>query len=329
MYGRVAAVPDSKADSTLARPLAALAGRVIGGRYRMETLLGSGGVGAVYEAVQLDTQTPCALKMLLPNLANASDIALRFEREIKATALLEHSNIVRMIDAVADEGDLYLVMEVLRGRSLADVVVEGALAPRRALVLARQILDALDHAHHRGVIHRDLKPANVVLVQEQAVGGDASPGSAGARSDADASRRSIERVKLVDFGLAKLVGAAAIGDAKLTSAGIVFGTPGYLAPEQASGLPIDGRIDLYATGVMLFEMLTGRAPFRSHDPATLMRMHAHAPAPTLASALPHRAWITPALEALVARALAKDPNDRFASAAEMTAALDGAFLSLD
>jgi eukaryotic-like serine/threonine-protein kinase len=311
-------VPDSKVDSTLARPLAELVGRVVAGRYRITALLGSGGVGAVYEAEDTEAgaagaDTHVALKILLPGLSDARDLAERFKREAKATQLLDHPNIVEVRDFVAEVDALYLVMELLRGRSLREVLEGGALQPRRALVIARQILEALAHAHAHGLVHRDLKPANVMLLE---VG--------------EGEHRH-ERVKLLDFGLVKLVGDAPklLADELSTQAGMIFGTPAYISPEQALGRPVDARADLYSLATLLFEMLTGRVPFRSLDPLTTTRMHISAPIPTLASVVPGRAWCTPALEALIARALAKQPEERFADAADMIAHLDAAFVSLD
>ena len=196
---------------------------------------------------------------------------------------------------------------------MADLIEAGELTARRSLVIARQVLEALAHAHARGMIHRDIKPENLMLVT---VG---EPG------------RAYERVKLLDFGLVKLFGEAAgeIGGDKLTQTGLVFGTPAYMAPEQALGRGVDGRADLYAVGIVLFEMLIGRKPFRSPDVLTLLRMQASAPPPTLASVAAGRAWCTPELEALVGRALIKRADARFATAEAMIAALDAAFVSLD
>ena len=297
----------------MSRPLADPLGQTVAGGHRLERLLGRGGVGAVYEAVHVATATRRAIKMLLPDLANAAEVAERFKREARVASLLDHPNIVEVVDLVAEGDDLYLVMELLNGHPLTMVLEEGALAPRRALVVTRQVLEALAHAHDRGMVHRDLKPANIMLVTAGAPGAE------------------FERVKLLDFGLVKLVGetAALLGDTALTQTGVVFGTPAYLSPEQALGRTVDARSDLYSLGIVLFEMLAGRPPFRSPDPVTLTRMHAAAPVPTLASIAPGRPWCTPALEHLIARALAKQPDDRFATAAEMTAALDAAFVSLD
>jgi serine/threonine-protein kinase len=174
-------------------------------------------------------------------------------------------------------------------------------------VLARQVLEALAHAHAHGVIHRDLKPDHLFLTAE------GPPG------------REYERVKLIDFGLLELLGEPD----DLTEPGMILGTPAYIPPEQALGQPVDGRADLYALAVSLFEMLTGRVPFRSPDALTLVRMHISAPPPSLSQAVPGRFWCTPALEHLLSRALSKRPDDRFATAADMASALEAAFASID
>ena len=286
---------------------------MLAGRYRVRGLIGSGGVGAVYEAEQIATGRLLAVKMLLPGVQDANRVAERFEREAKAASLLNHPNIVEVLAFVSEGDSLYLVMELIRGRSVGALVESGELTARRSLVIVRQVLEGLSHAHTRGMIHRDIKPDNIMLVM---VG---EPG------------REFERVKLVDFGLVKLIGdaTAEVGSEKLSQTGVVFGTPAYMAPEQALGRIVDGRADLYSVGVVLYEMLTGHTPFRSSDAATLMRMQVSAPAPALSSVAAGRAWCTPEMEQLVARALAKQPDARFGGAHEMMTALDTAFLSLD
>jgi serine/threonine-protein kinase len=203
---------------------------------------------------------------------------------------------------------VYLVMEKVSGRPLSAAISEGPFEPHRALALARQILSGAGHAHGHGVVHRDLKPDNVLLVP----------------------MTGWERAVVIDFGIVKLMGdaAAAFGAAALTSTGHVFGTPQYMAPEQALGRLVDPRADLYAIGVMLYEMLAGAPPFRDPDPMALMYLHAKV-APKPLRAVVHEApWCTPAVVALVEGALAKDPEHRFPSAAVMTAVLEDAFASI-
>jgi serine/threonine protein kinase len=273
----------------------ALIGRTVGGRYRIARRIGSGGMGSVYAAVHLPSGETRALKAL-PRVGTAEEIQRRFEREAKAASLLSHPNIVEVLDFIANEADAaFLVMELVEGVSLSDRLDQGALPAGAALAIAREVLLALEEAHAAGIVHRDLKPGNVMLV-----GG------------------AEDRIKLIDFGIVKLLGDAAadIGADKLTRTGVVFGTPEYLSPEQALGRPVDARADLYALGVILFEMLTGARPFDDTDPMALLRMHCTAAPPRLADAAPDRKFGAET-EALVARALAKKPDDRFPSARAM------------
>jgi serine/threonine-protein kinase len=262
-------------------------------------------MGAVYEAEQVPTGQRLAVKVL-PKVGTDRDIARRFEREAKAASLLNHPNIVEVLDFIALDADaLFLVMELVRGVSLADRLEEGPIETTYALDIARQVLRALVDAHAIGVVHRDLKPNNIMLVAStSAVAGQ-------------------ETVKLIDFGIVKLVGDAAadVGGDRLTRTGVVFGTPEYLSPEQALGRPTDARADLYALGVILVEMLTGCRPFDSDDPVALLRMQVTSPPPTLAALAPQHHF-APELERLVERALKKRAEERFASASEMLAALE-------
>jgi serine/threonine-protein kinase len=286
-------------------------GAVIAEKYTIRALLGAGGMGQVYE-VEAKDGARYAMKAPLPEAASDAVASKRFAREANALQLVDHPNLVRAVDQIVEQGRLYLVLELARGPSLGDELKHGALAPRRALVIARQVLDGLEHAHAQGLVHRDLKPDNLVLTRA------GEPG------------REFERVKILDFGLVKLLdaAAAAIGGDVLTRTGITFGTPMYMAPEQALGRKVDGRADLYALGVILFEMLTGTTPFSGTEPAQLLRAHVGTPPPRLAACAAGAPWLTPAVEALVGGALVKKPEDRFASATVMRAALDDAFLSL-
>ena len=279
------------------------------GRYTIVGALGRGGMGGVHE-VEDETGRRYAMKSPLADVSGAGEVTRRFAREANVLRLLDHENLVAAVDVFVEAGVLFLVMEKVTGETLGKRLrTGGAFSPRQALVTTRQILHGVGHAHAQGLVHRDLKPDNVILVP---MGG-------------------WDRVKIIDFGLVKLVGdaAAAFGAGALTSTGIVFGTPAYMAPEQALGRLVDGRADLYAIGVMLFEMLLGRLPFRDADPQVVMRLHAKAPPPRLDELSARAAWATPALVALVDGALAKDPGKRFADASAMVAALDEAFLSLD
>ena len=275
------------------------------GRYRLIAPLGRGGMGGVWD-VEDDRGNHYALKSPAHGMTQDPALAKRFAREANALRMIEHPNLVAAIDVFAEAGCLYLVMERVPGRTLTKAIDEGAMEPRRALVLTRQLLEGLGHAHAAGLVHRDLKPDNVMLVD---MGG-------------------WERAKIVDWGLVKLVGdaEAAMGGGKLTRTGIVSGTPQYMAPEQALGRLVDGRADIYALGVMLYEMVVGQVPFASDDPVALMRMQVKQAAPPLPAEQP---WCTRELAALVDGALAKSPDARFTTAAMMIGALDLAFRSLD
>jgi serine/threonine protein kinase len=291
------------------------------GVYRVIGTIGRGGMAGVFE-VEDDGGRRFALKSPLMDVGGNGDVTRRFAREANALRLLDHPNLVTAVDVFVEAGHLFLVMEKLEGRTLGKLItdglrasaarsggVDGPVPPRQALVLARQLLAGAGHAHSRGLVHRDLKPENILLV---AMGG-------------------WEHVKIIDFGIVKLVGdaAAAFGANALTSTGLVVGTPAYMAPEQALGRVVDGRADLYAIGIMLYEMLTGNPPFRDPDPVVMMRLQAKV-APTGLRELTHDApWCTPQLVALVEGALVKEPEHRFASAELMTAVLDDAFASLD
>jgi eukaryotic-like serine/threonine-protein kinase len=276
-------------------------GTLLDGRYRLEEKLGQGGIGVVYRAVHVRTGRTVAVKVLLPEWAQAGGMSARFEREARAAGFLKHPNIAEVIAlGRVEDGPLYLVMELCSGESVGDALADGVFAPPRALAVTRQALQGVGFAHQHGFIHRDLKPDNLMLVGE--------PGR--------------DVVKILDFGLVKLVGLAAaeLGEEKLTATGMVFGTPVYMAPEQALGRGVDHRADLYALGLILFEMLCGMPPFYSEESSAVLRMHLAAPRPRLAER--GLANATPELEALVARALAVRADDRFASAADMISALD-------
>ncbi len=296
-------------SSEIARAAEALIGSELDGRYRIDALLGSGGMGAVFRGHpvfmgQVLTDQAVAIKVLRPHLARDPNAVRRFVREARGTLKITSDHAVKVLDfAVTDDGLLYMVLELLQGRTIgAELSSDGRLAPRRAVRVARQVSAALAAAHKVGLIHRDLKPDNLMLVRRGA--------------DPDF-------VKVLDFGLAKVMegtGEQALSMAALTQGGIVFGTPDYMAPEQALGQPLDARCDVYALGATLFELITGQPPFPRVSPLEVLAAHVRDPAPTLASVAPDLA-LPPALEALVARCLAKDPDERPASAEALAAEL--------
>ena len=278
------------------------------GKYKLVNQLGQGGMGGVWRVTDPEGRE-LALKSPASGMNPAAEPVKRFAREANAVRLLDHENLVHAVDVFVEEGFLFLVMELVEGHTLTKEMQHGPIGPRRALVITRQLLDGIAHAHDQGIIHRDLKPDNVMLVD---MGG-------------------WQRAKIVDFGLVKLVGDAEIlmGGGKLTNLGVVFGTPAYMSPEQALGRPVDGRADLYALATMLFEMIVGRVPFENTAPMMVMRMQIKSPPPRLDMFAKGKPWCTPELVALLEGALVKDPEHRFPNAAAMTSAVDIAFVSID
>ncbi|MBK9070663.1 MAG: protein kinase [Myxococcales bacterium] len=286
-------------------------GDIIDNRYRVEGVLGEGGMGVVYRAEHIAIARPVAIKLLHGPLAALPEVRARFEREALAIGRISHPNCVDVSDfgQLAD-GSLYLVMEYLDGKPLTELLHHGPLEPGRALHILKHILRGLAHAHHMGIVHRDVKPANVFVVRQ-------------GHDDAFA--------KIVDFGIAKLVGPTTTTDVNLTQAGIAFGTPVYMSPEQAMGEPADARSDLYSASVVAYEMLAGAPPFVSDDKLDLMGMHANRPPPPLHATrdqffATQSDPVAPAalveLDALIRRGLEKRPNVRYASAAAYLEAIE-------
>ncbi|NVB41147.1 serine/threonine protein kinase [Pseudenhygromyxa sp. WMMC2535] len=267
-----------------------LVGQVLADRYALEDLLGAGGMGAVFRAEDRGRGREVAVKVLHPDIGSDPSIAKRFDREAISAARLDHPNIVRVEDhGSTDEGIKYLVMELLVGEELHARLSPGRPWPvDEALRVLEQILSALEHAHAAGIVHRDLKPENVFLTK-----------------DADAPGG--ERAKLVDFGIAKLLDADGAVEV-LTRAGMVFGTPRFMSPEQAAGGKIDERSDLYAVGLIAHNMLTGEVPYDGEDVATILRKQIMAPTPPLPTSVP--APVVTFIESL----LEKSRHDRPASA---------------
>ncbi len=264
-------------------------GRVLAGRYQLGALIASGGMAQVWQGTDEVLQRQVAVKLLHPHLAADATFVARFRQEAVAAARLAHPGIVSIYDTCSDGGHEAIVMELVAGPTLRQRLDDPApIDPWQAAGLAAQVAEALDAAHRAGLVHRDIKPANVLLC------GDG-------------------RVKVADFGIAK-----AVADADLTQPGLMVGTAKYLAPEQVRGGAVDSRTDIYSLGVVLYEMLCGRPPFAGDtDAATaLARLHSDPLRPRQV-----RASVPKPLEEIVCRAMARDPDDRYGSAADLRAAL--------
>jgi hypothetical protein len=277
-------------------------GRVIGNKYRIEAPIGSGAVGAVYRASHGDLGRQVAIKVLHPHCRTDPHLLASFRAEARSASLLDHPNVTVVHDFGEDpDGTVYIVMEYLPGATLQSVIdEERRLVPKRAIAIMLQVCAALATAHERGIVHRDVKPDNIILVQSR-----------------DDEGFPVEVAKVCDFGIAALAGPGLTvqGDGELTA-----GTPEYMAPEQAFGRA-DARTDVYACGVVLYEMLTGTPPFVGATPKEILARHAQE-APRRISEL---VVVDARLEALVMRALEKQPERRFATIRELRAALKKLF----
>lgn len=263
------------------------AGSIIAERYRLIAHLGAGGMGAVYRGEHITLRKPVAVKFLHRFASADSEMVARFEREAQTAALIDHPHIAKAIDfGKLPDGTLYLVMEFVEGPTLAAVLRETPkLPPARALAIATAIGSALGRAHALGIVHRDIKPDNVVLCSR----------------DGDS-----DFVKVIDFGIARM----ASSNVALTQIGTVFGTPGYLAPEQALGQTVDAAADQYALGVVTFQMLAGRMPFVADDAISLLQQHIMAPIPRASEFAPE---LPRGVDDVLTRMLAKRPAERFPS----------------
>jgi len=285
-----------------------LVGNVVADRYQVDQLLGAGAMGRVYRARHVHMQKQVALKVLHHATSENAEIVTRFEREAVAAGRINHPNVAGATDfgRLAD-GSFYLVLEYVEGQSLGALLDDvGALSVPRALAITEQILSALSAAHRADIVHRDLKPDNVMLLASEQQG----PASTGPRPSADF-------VKVLDFGLAKLQRTDP-ADTQLTMAGAIYGTPQYMSPEQAAGAEVDHRADLYAVGVMLFEMLAGRPPFEAEQMMPLLIKHMTEDPPPLSDSVPR------GVRRIVSRLLEKKPEQRFQSADEVLLALSEA-----
>lgn len=258
---------------------------VFGERYELLKHIARGGMAQVYLAHDLLLDRPVALKALFPELSVDESFVERFRREAKAAANLTHPNIVSVYDWGQGENTYFIVMEYVDGPTLSQLLRQGPLQPKRAAAIAASVAAALDFAHRRGVIHRDVKPGNV-LIDERS------------------------QVKVADFGIARAAGTSE----DLTQTGSVMGTATYFSPEQAQGYPVDPRSDVYSLGVVLYEMVTGKPPFAGDSPVSIAYKHVKELPPAPSESNPA---VPPPLEAIVLKALAKQPEARYKSAEEM------------
>src|SRR5437870_5825162 len=265
--------------------------RVFNARYEIKQQVARGGMAEVFLARDLLLDRPVALKVLFPEFAADRSFVERVRREARAAANLNHPNIVSVYDWGEEDGTYFIVMEYVKGRSLRQLIrTEGPLHPQRVAEIGAEIASALAFAHQNGVIHRDVKPGNVVI----------SPSG---------------QVKVTDFGIARAAGNA---QEALTQTGAVMGTATYFSPEQAQGRPIDPRSDVYALGIVLYEMLVGRPPFYNENPVTVAYQHVQETPVPPSQRNPD---VPPPLEAIVLKALAKNPANRYASAQDLRADL--------
>jgi serine/threonine protein kinase len=288
-------MPATEPDSAGAIDTAAteLTGRI--GKHQIVRLLGRGGMGAVYQAFDPHLERDVALKVMLPQIAENPEHKRRFEREARAVARLTHPNVVTVFDlGYHTDGSPYIVMELMKGRDLLNVMRQDPpLSLERKLAIVLQVLAGLGHAHKVGIVHRDIKPANIFITED-------------------------ETAKIMDFGVARLDAGSA------TAVGMFVGTANYISPEQARGLALDGRSDLFSVGCMLCELLSGRRPFDAESIVATLFKIAHEPPTLPLPAGPEHEALRPILE----KALAKDPAQRYESAAAFASALRGVLATL-
>ncbi len=291
--GTVSCPHDGSRLVELAAETDELIGKVLDGRYEIRAPLGKGGMGTVYRGQQLSVDREVAIKVIHPMLASDRTSVKRFLREAKLASRLSQPAIVNVYDFGQSDGVLYLVMELLRGRTLATELGHGRIEPRRAATIGAQLCDALEAAHAQDIVHRDLKPGNIVLLD-------------------DPSGRDL--IKVLDFGLAKSLEHDT--DSRVTNPEAILGTPLYMAPEQIEGKPLDSRGDLYALGCILYELISGAPPFVDPNIATILARHLGDPPAPLASSVPAP------LRHLIEKLLAKAPVDRVQTAREVRSVLE-------
>ena len=275
---------------------------ILGGQFKILKRIGTGGMGSVYKASQPEMNRMVAVKILHAKLKNRKDLVSRFRREARAMSHLTHPNTVKvMMYGELDAGELYIVMEYLEGKNLNQIVKrEGPLPVERAIPVLVQVCGALEEAHQLGMVHRDLKPENIFLT------------TSGGMTDF---------AKVLDFGLAKVTERELRpGSIMLTQEGMVFGTPEFMSPEQAQGLALDMRSDIYSLAIILYEALTGKLPFDARSSMEYIQLHVTKPAIHLDQRLPGKTF-PPGLGDVLAKALEKDPDDRWDTATQFAEAL--------
>lgn len=295
------------------------------GNYRLDRILGRGGMGTVYSGEHIYIKKPVAVKVLHPQFARYQEAIHRFLREARAASAINHPNIVDVTDfGILQEGPVYFVMEFLEGTSLEDLIEkDGAVELHRALNIANQMALALEAAHDQGVIHRDLKPDNIMLLKR--------PGRRDlvrmvpGQNWITEREESYDFVKILDFGIAKTLIADELSAE--TVQGAVFGTPEYMSPEAARGEEVDHRADVYSLGVILFDMLCGRPPFEAQQSSDVLAMHIHNAPPSPREYAPHRE-ITEMAEQTILKAMQKNPAHRYQSMGEFRKDLEGAYGSI-
>ncbi len=278
-------------------------GTVLAGRYAVERRIGEGGMGLVYQARHREIDKPVAIKVLRDDLSGRPDVLARFRQEARSASRIGHENIVDISDfGETSRGASYFVMEFLEGEDLAMLMGrEMIVAPERACAIVLQCCRALSATHAKGIVHRDIKPENIFLTTREG------------RTDF---------VKIVDFGIAKMSDIETEGapGRKLTKTGMIFGTPEYMSPEQAAGKDLDHRVDIYALGIILFECVAGRVPFEGDTFMGVLTQHLFLEVPPIHEVYPE-AEVTPELEQVIRKALAKDPDDRYQGADELAEAI--------
>ena len=305
-----AAVAQEPSRGVRGSPLDKIIGRTLNNRYVIQRKIGEGGFGAVFEGRQVQTGRPVALKVLHPHNVSDSTVVARFRREAEACSKLRNSHTVILYDFdETSDGILYLAMELVRGRSLQQLQRgEGPLAPARVLQILHQVAEALGEAHDQGLVHRDMKPENVMVE----------------------TRDGEDFAKVLDFGIAKIIsGDAAKNAPALTAFGQTVGTLEFMSPEQLRGHPLDGRSDIYALGMMSYEMLTGELPFAdAKSPTDIIQFHLHKPSPPPSRLRPDLK-IPPAVDKVVVKMVTKAREDRHADAADLRKHIEETMAALD